>query len=45
MSAMANLYVKKITAHEINKATGEEWKIEDVPIHWREEVREELENN
>lgn len=41
---MVKLYVKKIVNGEINPATGEPWKIEDVPIRWREEVREALEN-
>lgn len=44
MSAMTKLYVKKITLHEINSETGEPWKIDDVPVKWREEVREALEN-
>lgn len=42
---MAKIYYRKIVNHEINTATGEEWKIEDVPVRWREEVREMIENN
>lgn len=41
---MVNLYIKKITEKAINPSTGEIWKIEDVPIRWRELVREALEN-
>lgn len=41
---MVILYVKKITNGEINAKTGEPWKIDDVPIRWREQVREALEN-
>lgn len=44
MTAMAKLYIKKITQHDINAETGEPWKIDDVPERWREEVREALEN-
>jgi hypothetical protein len=35
---MAKLYAQKITNNEINALTGEVWKIEDVPMLWREEV-------
>lgn len=41
---MAKLYYKKITSGAINPDTGEVWTIEDVPIKWREEVRQMLEN-
>jgi len=41
---MVKLYVKKIVNGEINPATGETWKIDDVPERWREAVREEVEN-
>lgn len=41
---MVKLYVKKIVSGAINPATGEAWKIEDVPSRWREVVREALEN-
>lgn len=36
MSAMAKLYVRKILAGEMT--------IDDVPVRWRDEVREALEN-
>ena len=35
---MAKLYAQKITNNEINALTGEAWKLEDVPMLWREEV-------
>lgn len=35
---MAKLYAQKITNNEINAQTGEAWKLEDVPMLWREEV-------
>ena len=35
---MAKLYAQKITNNEINALTGEVWKLEDVPMLWREEV-------
>jgi hypothetical protein len=35
---MAKLYAQKITNNEINALTGEAWKIEDVPMLWRDEV-------
>ena len=35
MSALVQIYLKKIKSGEMS--------IEDVPIYWREEVREELE--
>lgn len=44
MSKIVERYVRKISNHEINDKTGEPWTIEDVPIKWREEVREALEN-
>jgi len=42
---MAKLYYRKIVAGDINPATGEIWKIEDVPERWREEVQELLNGN
>lgn len=42
---MVDLYVRKITSGAINKDTGEPWKIDDVPLRWRDAVREALENN
>ena len=44
MSALVNIYIKKITGHEINKDTGLPWTVEDVPAKWRDEVKEALEN-
>ena len=35
---MAKLYAQKITNNEMNALTGEAWKIEDVPMLWRDEV-------
>jgi hypothetical protein len=35
---MAKLYLKKIKNKEMNTATGEVWKLEDVPMLWRAEV-------
>lgn len=35
---MAKLYAQKITNKEMNPATGEVWKLEDVPMLWRAEV-------
>ncbi len=40
---MVKLYVKKIKSGAINPETGEAWTIDDVPVRWREAVREELE--
>ena len=40
---MAKLYLKKINNGEVNALTGEVWKIEDVPMLWREEVVKLLE--
>lgn len=42
---MAKIYYRKIVAGDINPATGEAWKIEDVPERWREEVQELLDGN
>lgn len=41
---MVKIYVKLIKNGKINAATGEPWKIDDVPERWREEVRRELES-
>lgn len=41
---MVDLYVRYITEGKINPKTGEPWKIDDVPVLWREKVREALEN-
>lgn len=35
---MAKIYAAKIREHAINPATGQEWRIEDVPARWREDV-------
>jgi hypothetical protein len=35
---MAKLYLQKINNKEINIATGDVWKLEDVPMLWRAEV-------
>lgn len=40
---MVKIYVKIILSEKINPATGEPWKIDDVPERWREEVRKEIE--
>lgn len=40
---MAKLYARKINNGEINSATGEVWKLEDVPMLWRAEVEAMLE--
>ena len=42
---MAKIYYRKIVAGDINPATGEAWKIEDVPERWRAEVQELLNGN
>ena len=39
---MAKLYLQKINNQEINALTGEAWKLEDVPMLWRAEEREVL---
>ena len=41
---MAKLYLQKINNGEVNPFTGEVWKLEDVPMLWRAEVEELLEN-
>ena len=40
---MAKIYLRKIKGEEINPATGEVWKLEDVPARWRAEVESLLE--
>ncbi len=40
---MAKLFINKIKSGEINPATGEAWKLEDVPMLWRAEVEAMLE--
>ena len=40
---MAKLYLQKITNKETNQQTGEAWKLEDVPMLWRDEVEAMLE--
>ena len=40
---MAKIYLRKIKGEEINPATGEAWKLADVPIRWRAEVEVLLE--
>ena len=39
---MAKLYAQKITNGEVNPFTNEVWKLEDVPMLWRDEVVELL---
>lgn len=39
---MINYYVNKILNKIINKNTGDVWKLEDVPILWRDKVKEAL---
>ena len=36
---MAKIYYRKISGGDINPATGEAWKINDVPDRWRDEVQ------
>jgi hypothetical protein len=40
---MAKIYLRKIRGEEVNPATGEVWKLEDVPARWRAEVESLLE--
>ena len=40
---MAKIYAAKIRNHAINPATGREWRIEDVPARWRDDVEKLLE--
>lgn len=42
---MAKLYFNKIRNKEINFMTGEIWKIEDVPILWRQQVQDMLDGD
>jgi hypothetical protein len=35
---MEKLYFRKIREGEMNPATGDHWKIEDVPLLWRHKV-------
>ena len=42
---MAKIYLKKFKNKEMNIATGEAWKLEDVPMLWRAEVQEALDEN
>ncbi len=35
---MAKLYLKKIKNKDLNIKTGEVWKLQDVPMLWRDEV-------
>ena len=35
---MAKIYLRKIRGEEVNPATGEVWKLEDVPLLWRHKV-------
>ena len=39
---MAKIYLKKIKNKETNTATGEVWKLQDVPMLWRTQVEELL---
>lgn len=36
---MAKIYYRKITAEDINPATGVAWNVSDVPERWRYEVQ------
>ena len=40
---MAKLYAQKINNQEINALTGEAWKLEDVPMLWRDKVEDLME--
>ena len=40
---MAKIYARKIHEGAINEKTGEAWKLEDVPMRWREATARELE--
>ena len=40
---MAKKYLRKIRGEEVYPATGEVWKLEDVPVRWRAEVESLLE--
>ena len=40
---MVNFYVSKMLNGDINTATDEAWKIEDVPSLWQKKVKEQLE--
>ena len=42
---MAKLYAQKIRNNEINALTGEVWKLEDVPMLWRDKVQALLEKS
>ena len=42
---MAKLYFDKIRNEETNFMTGEIWKIEDVPLLWRQQVQEMLDSD
>lgn len=42
---MAKLYFDKIRNGETNFMTGEVWKIEDVPLLWRQQVQEMLDSD
>lgn len=44
MTAMVELYIRKIVNRETNDKTGQAWIIADVPVLWRSKVREALEN-
>ena len=40
---MAKIYAAKTRNHATNPATGREWRIEDVPARWRDDVEKLLE--
>ena len=42
---MAKLYFDKIRNKETNFMTGEVWKIEDVPLLWRQQVQDMLDSD
>ena len=42
---MAKLYLQKINNQEINALTGEVWRLEDVPMLWRDKVQALLEES
>jgi len=42
---MAKVYYKKIKNQETNFMTGEVWKIEDVPILWRQQAQDILDEH
>ncbi len=41
---MVAFYVRKIKFGAINSKTGEPWKLDDVPVKWRDAVAEALDS-